>query len=478
MLTRSIVLVAAACLMATGSAVPAAATSAEKISWKNCPGEAARGTEIRCADLSVPVDWHRPGDDRTTVRLARLPAQDPAQRAGSLLVNLGADGSTAEHLPGMRKDLAELTRWFDVIAFDARGRGGSSGVACETGPAYTALMFSSGRRTWDRFVRDNRAWEASCRKAAGPLAGNLDSWQAAHDMEAIRRALGEGGLSYYGNSYGTVFGKAYAELFPAQVRRMYLDSVADHTRRSPLEAVAAKAEAVGDAFEKFGKWCESDAECALHPDNARDVWDGLTAQASREPLPAPDAGQGKTVDPVQLRLNAFLSVPQESRWPRFAQALAKARAGNASDLHLTPSDVPTGIRVDGLAWCADFPFTQDRKGMTAIERRLRKIEPRAGWLMAKMEYGRCVGQRHQGSFPPHAIAPEGLPPVLLVSGLRDTATPPSGGRLLAGQLPGSAWVRADSGHSVYLSGNRCVRDLVHRYLRTGARPAPGHVCPA
>ncbi|TDE51514.1 hypothetical protein E1295_18085 [Nonomuraea mesophila] len=80
---------------------------------------------------------------------------------------------------------------------------------------------------------------------------------------------------------------------------------------------------------------------------------------------------------MQLRINAFLSVPQESRWPRFAQALAKARAGHASDLHITPSDVPTGIRVDGLAWCADFPFTQDWKGMAAIERPLREIEPRA-----------------------------------------------------------------------------------------------------
>ncbi|TDD25292.1 alpha/beta hydrolase [Nonomuraea diastatica] len=478
MMTRSIALVAAACLMATGSTVPAAAMTAEKIAWKDCPGDAVQGTEIRCADLSVPVDWHRQKDDRTTVRLAKLPVQNPAQRVGSLLVDLGGDGSTAANLPGMKDYLAELTRWFDVIAFDARGRGGSKGVTCDTGPAYTALMFSGDKQTWDRFVRDNRKWETACRKAAGPLAGNLDSWQVAHDMEAIRHALGEGRLSYYGNSYGTVFGKAYAELFPTKVHRMYLDSVAEHTERSPMKALVATAELVGDKFERFGKWCESDAECALHPSNARDVWDQLTAQASRDPLPAPEAGQGKTVDPVQLRINAFLSVPKESRWPRFAQALAKARAGDASELYITPSDVPTGIRVDGLAWCADFPFTQDWKGMTAIERRLRAIAPRAGWLMAKMNHGRCVGLRHQGSFPPHAIAPKGLPPVLLVSGLRDATTPPAGGRLLADQLPGSTWVRADSDHAVYLSGNRCVRDIVHRYLRTGDRPAPGRVCPA
>ncbi|WP_165974997.1 alpha/beta hydrolase [Nonomuraea deserti] len=465
--------------MAVPAGAQAASMPVQKIAWGDCTGDAAEDKEIRCADLSVPVDWHRPRDQRTTVRLAKLPAQNSAQRVGSLLVNLGADGATAEHLPGKEKEeLAELTQWFDVIAFDARGRGGSDGVTCDTGPAYTALMFSGDKQTWDRFVRDNRTWEAACRKAAGPLADNLDSWQVAHDMEAIRKALGEGRLTYYGNSYGTVFGKAYAELFPTKVHRMYLDSVQDHTSRSPMRALAPMAELARDKFERFGQWCETDSACALHPHNAREVWDQLMAKARRDPLPAPDAGQGKTVGPTQLRLNAFLSVPKASRWPQFAQALAKARAGNASELHITPSDVPTGIRVDGLAWCADFPFSQGWAGMATIERRLHAIDPRVGRLMAKMSYGRCVGLRHQGSFPPHTIAPQGLPPVLLVGGLRDNTTPPAGGRLLAGQLPGATWIDADSDHAVYLSGNRCVRDIVHRYLRTGDRPASGHVCPA
>lgn len=71
-----------------------------------------------------------------------------------------------------------------------------------------------------------------------------------------------------------------------------------------------------------------------------------------------------------------------------------------------------------------------------------------------------------------------MPPVLLVSGVHDHTTPPAGARAVAGQPPGSVWIGADTGHAVYLDGNRCVRDIVHRYLRTGDLPTPGRVCPA
>lgn len=48
-------------------------------------------------------------------------------------------------------------------------------------------------------------------------------------MDAIRRALGDEKLSYFGVSYGTELGGTYAHLFPETVGRVVLDAVVDPT---------------------------------------------------------------------------------------------------------------------------------------------------------------------------------------------------------------------------------------------------------
>lgn len=487
MLRRLTAVMAAACVSVTGltglvgtaNASSGGASRSEGISWGDCTGRGFAGTDIRCADISVPVGWRHPRGERTMIGVAKLPVKNPEQREGSLLVNLGGPGSTVQSLPQMKDKLAGLRRWFDVIAFDPRGIGASSGVSCPTpAPNQVNLLVNLDRLAWHQFARANREWAAGCRQAAGPLAGHLDAWQVAHDMEAIRAALGEGGLNYYGNSYGTVYGQTYADLFPSQVDRMFLDSVANHTERSALQMTAPMAKVPRDEFRRFGRWCETDTDCALYPDNARDVWDKLMTKARRHPLPAPGAGDGKTVGPGQLRLSTLNPISNRSRWPQFAKALAKARAGDASDLYIPTSAPPSDTSVANLGWCSDFPFRGGWGSMAHLERQLRNIAPRIGWLNARVLYARCAGLDRQGSFPPHRIDADGLPPVLLVNGLRDQATPPAGGRTVAAQLPGSVWVRADADHGVYLDGNRCVRDIVHRYLRAGDLPEPGRSCPA
>jgi pimeloyl-ACP methyl ester carboxylesterase len=66
--------------------------------------------------------------------------------------------------------------------------------------------------------------------------------------------------------------------------------------------------------------------------------------------------------------------------------------------------------------------------------------------------------------------------VLIAGGEHDDTTPPADGRRLAGRLPGARYLKAAGGHALYLSGDPCVREHVHRYLVGGRLPPAGTTC--
>jgi pimeloyl-ACP methyl ester carboxylesterase len=60
----------------------------------------------------------------------------------------------------------------------------------------------------------------------------VDSLQSAHDLDAVRAALGEEKLNYVGYSHGTMMGQEYAESFPHRIRAMVNDGNLDRSIRS------------------------------------------------------------------------------------------------------------------------------------------------------------------------------------------------------------------------------------------------------
>src|SRR4051812_31513695 len=103
------------------ASTPAAATP--NLSFSDC------GDGLQCGELSVPVNWDRPGGARSTLALAKLPALDAARKSGVLLVNLGGPQAqiSAFRLPVFQGMVAELRQWFDVVIFDPRGFEASGG---------------------------------------------------------------------------------------------------------------------------------------------------------------------------------------------------------------------------------------------------------------------------------------------------------------------------------------------------------------
>ncbi|MFC7587381.1 hypothetical protein ACFQYP_29490 [Nonomuraea antimicrobica] len=146
------------------------------------------------------------------------------------------------------------------------------------------LQMAPGRAAWRAYARDNAAYDRSCRIAAGPAYAGLTSWQVAHDLDALRAALGERRLRYFGNGYGAVYGQAYLELFPRRVERMYLEGVPDHGEPGVGRRLIAHARAAERQLARFRDWCAAHLGCPLD-DDAVSVLDGLLDGA---PCPAQD----------------------------------------------------------------------------------------------------------------------------------------------------------------------------------------------
>ena len=289
-----------------------------------------------------------------------------------------------------------------MVIFDPRGFGKSSVINCPIPAPFATEWVFPDKDAYDAYAAKNRAFGQACTKEAGPLSGSLNSWQIAHDMEAIRKALGQAKLTYLGNSHGTVLGQAYAELFPRQVGRMYLDSVFDHTTPDLRTWLKPRAKALEANFKRFAAWCQSTVTCALHDKDPVAVWDKVMAKARREPIPAPEAGPGVGISDTQIASRA--SFTSEATWERLAAGLARAQAGDASFFaKVQGAPDPDLSRV---ILCADLPYPGYGK-IKKLEGVLRGDTPHIGWRAVWPMANHCApptdqdvrASPHQGAGP-------------------------------------------------------------------------------
>lgn len=415
-----------------------AASADEGLRWRACYDG------LWCADIQVPADWARPaeGSPPVTVPLLRIPAQ--GHKLGTLLVNPGGPAPVLANfgIPGYREQFADLAMRFDVVVFDPRGMD----VTCPT-PNPAPLSSPLTEQAHRAYAAANERFAMDC-----AYQGRLDARQVAHDMDAIRTALGERRLNYFGSSYGTVYGQMYAELFGHRVGRMYLDSVLDHTRRDQTDWVRAGAVTAERNLHRMAGWCAANTSCALHGQDVLAVWDRVASE-------------------LVVRW-AVARIGDDRSWPALATGLAQAAAGDTSAM--TPRPGPPDARLSRTAFCADFAYRDDFSTLKRVEDQLRAVAPRLGWAAVPWRVsGHCSGVPRTGLNPPAPLS--AMPRVLVANGDDDPLTPAEHGRRVATQLHGR-YLPSAGNHALYLRGNTCVRDHVHRYLWTGQLPAPGARC--
>ncbi len=194
------------------------------MAWAPCNGD------LQCGTLVVPLDYARPGGATIAIAVARHPAEDPAARIGSLVIDPGGPGVSG--IDDMTNELDSLTPRllddFDIVLFDPRGVERSDPVTCapttDSAPSDPTPSTPTERAAT---VAGLKAFAAACEKLSPTLLPYVGTVDVARDMDRLRQALGDGGLTYMGQSYGTLLGLTYASLFPTHIRAMVLDSVID-----------------------------------------------------------------------------------------------------------------------------------------------------------------------------------------------------------------------------------------------------------
>ena len=444
------------------------------MAWTPCNGD------LQCGTLIVPLDDAQPAGPTIPIAVARHPAEDPAARIGSLVIDPGGPGVSG--IDDMANELNSLTPQllddFDIVLFDPRGVERSDPVTC--GPATGTASSDPAPGTPSQqaaTIAGLRQFAAACEKASANVLPHVGSVDVARDMDRLRQALGDTGLTYMGQSYGTLLGLTYAALFPTHIRAMVLDGVIDpaltFTQITQGQAVGFEA-----VLSAFFTWCAGSASCPWRP--AGDPTTALLAQLSTAASSPAPAGDGQLAGAGQLYDALLDSLYAESDWPELGAALAADVAGNGAPVVALSTHYNTGgsTNADDAAQavdCLDHPVSRDLASYGALADSLRAAAPVFGPLLAWGEAGCAVWP-----VPPTRtvgpVAAPGAPPVLVVGTTNDPATPYAWAVNVAKELDRGVLLTRDGADHVAYFYSGCVRADVQAYLVSGQTPPPGATC--
>jgi pimeloyl-ACP methyl ester carboxylesterase len=452
--------------------VPAAdAARPGDLRWTPCEDDRT----AQCTTLRVPVDWADPYGARLDVAVARRPATDRAHRIGTLVVNPGGPGgSGVDFAIGAAGFFSPALRArFDIVGFDPRGVARSHPVVCAESLVTAApVPYLTSEAAYRAALAYNRRLAADCRRRTGPLAGRADTLSVVRDVDALRAALGEERISFYGASYGTLLGVQYAEAYPGRVRALALDSVIDHSLGTGAFLATATA-GVQAAFDQFVAWCARDPRCVLRGRDVPALWASLLARAAAGRLADPYR-PGRIVGVYDLIDVAFSSF-YDPQWYSLAYYLADAESGAR---RAAPRRVALVEHSFPAVFCADWNLpVRDYDALAGTLRTLRARAPqmRVSPLGLSAVVG-CLGRTTPAVNPQRPLRPATVP-TLLLNAWRDPATAYAWAQSVAGQLgPAAALVTYRGwGHVVY-GRSACTTSVVDRYLVDLRRP-PGTWCP-
>ena len=438
----------------------------EPLQWSGCG-------RFDCARLRVPVDYRDPAKGTLELAVVRRPAGDPTRRIGTLVMNPGGPGSSGVRRVERGFTVSpEVAERFDIVGFDPRGIGESTPITCGAAvPAFRAVDLAPD--TPDEQAALEAAAKAvadECAATEGARLGYLGTTEVVHDLEVLRRAIGEPQVSFVGLSYGTLIGLLWADAYPSSVRAMVLDGVVD-----PAEGGQATSpeqlRAIEGVMSSIDGACLSDPACPLLPaGGVTAAYDALAVSVEA------GAGAPVGVGPTQLAYAVFYATYGSEHWPRLWDAIARGLRGDLRGIADLATDFTDLVDYApfSLITCLDAPHRVTAPAWRVDAARGARVSSRFGAILAN-ELLPCAFWP-QSRAVPRDVRAEGTPPILVLGSTGDVATPYEQARRVAQGLANGVLLTIEIEGHIAIGASDCATAAVTRYLVDLALPPPGTSC--
>jgi pimeloyl-ACP methyl ester carboxylesterase len=484
---------------------PTTAYPVAKASWAPCDEAFLKeftgdATLLDCAAVTVPLDYEDPTGKTIDIAMSRYRRTAEGASLGTLFLNPGGPGGSGREEirdlsgKGIDKKIAALHEKFDVVGFDPRGVGASSGLQCLTGPEIDKMREpkAASLEGPDPDESSKKSVADACIEKHGEnFLRHLTTQETAQDLDLLRSSVGDEKLTYLGSSYGTYLGATYARLFPDRVRALVLDGAFDPTGEDDFTLQERQKKGFEQAFDNWVAWCSTNAVCVFGPDDVKARWLKLR-DALRDDL-FPGVGE-RNVGTGELRAATSQSLYNRAAgWPALGAALRAAEQGDGKFL-LQLADIQAERNADGTydsglfafpaITCASNIFGNPPADPEEAARKLNKAAPIfADGANANM-FSDCAFPK--GPTPP-PLSYSGTAPILVVGGKNDPATPYGWAEKMASALGPNATLLTyeGEGHTAWRETgcidaaiNTLLIDATHAAAQTCPAPAPATGLPA
>ena len=470
-------------------ALPATFTK-QHLNWQQCPASAKGINEIRCALLTVPVDYNSPTGRTMKVAVDEIPAAGKDE--GVIFTNPGGPGGEGITLPiGVAVADPKLHEHFDFVGMNPRGFGaykglgaGATKLTCtDQQVKVTPIKFPEWTTEALRAQASaSQEQEAQCEATSDGLRQYVTTPNTARDMDLLRTVLGQQKIDYYGVSYGTYLGATYGTMFPDDLNRMVLDG-----SMSPLttwyEQSVPDNETALFNFNQFADWAVKnkqglgDSPAAVR-EEVNNLYKDLQTNSEGGYEHAEFANAvgvfsrnrpGWKQFATSIR-NALNQVRGKKPNPAVSQDVAEAEAQTQPDTKEADEGLSVGVYS---AVTCDWPWPKaDDAGYRVYQDNMNywdKTFPYGGTVSA-VGPSACTFSKTEADLP-KITSRAGYPQGLVVNADGDTQTPLSTAQEMAKTLDFDLITVTDDGtHGLSFHGNTCVDNAVTNYFLTGKLP--------
>jgi pimeloyl-ACP methyl ester carboxylesterase len=466
-------------------AAMASTPAASPITWGKCPTgqyQDLKGTKVRCAALKVPLSYANPTGPTITLEVSILKHTSSAKNyKGVMLSNPGGPGGPGLDLgfflqPAVPNHVGDDYDW---ISWDPRGVGASKpAIHCQNN------YFNAPRRSYDPTTKSllnywlarSKKYADECEAKYPALLKNMTTVDSVNDMESIRKAVGVSQISYYGFSYGTYLGQVYSTLFPTHLKYMVLDSNVDPRRvwyGANLDQDKAFNRNIGIYFAWVAKHHKV-FKLGASRKTVENRYYATLAKLTKHP-------KGK-LGPDEWA-DAFESAAYyRFGWNDLANAwVSYALHGHTAKMvaQYVSSDGPgddNEFAVYNAVQCTDVQWPTKWSKWASDNKKYNKKYPFLTWGNAWFN-APCLYWGAPATTPT-TINGKATKSALLIDETLDAATPYPGSLEVRKLYPNSSLLAEPGGttHADSLFGDKCVDDIIAKYLDTGKRPArkPGN----